>query len=264
MPQKPSPLPSVELHGQQATFLEFQQGRDVLLPGLSWLRPRIARVLQGVKEIHASDRVVQVKPGELIWIPGGLLVDVKNIPSNGLYRAEVLSLSPELFTQLPIAPPTEAERVPCLIPLSGAPIQESWERVVEGYKEDLPTAPKIFRVLELLAWVQSTGIQFSSAKPAFHQRLLERFSSDPGKVWRLSGLSRDLAMSEDTLQRRLARENTTFRSVLQEARLCKALTLLQTTDHHVSWIAEEVGFTSASHFALRFRTRFGVSPSQIR
>lgn len=264
MTQKSAPYPSLELHRQQATFLEFQQGRDVLLPGLSWLRPRIARVLQGHKEIHSADRVVRVKPGELIWIPGGLLVDVKNIPSNGLYRAEVLSLSPELFTQLPIAPHAETGLFPCLISLCGAPIQEAWERVVAGYKENLPTTPKLFRVLELLAWVQSTGIQLSSARPAFHQRLLEQFSSDPGKDWRLSGLSRDLAMSEDTLQRRLARENTTFRSVLQEARLCKALTLLQTTDHHVSWIAEEVGFTSASHFALRFRARFGVSPSQIR
>lgn len=250
--------------GHPATFLEFQQGRDVLLPGLSWVRPRIARVVQGRKEIRAAGRTVRVLPGEMIWIPGTLLVDVQNIPSEGLYRAEVLSLSPEWFTHLPVAPQAPADLVPRLLPLETPPIRGAWERVVEACKGDFPSGPKTFRILELLAWVQSTGVQLSTAKPTFHQRLLDLFSSDPRRDWRLSTLARDLAMSEDTIQRRLARENIRFRALLQEARLGKALTLLQTTDHPVGWVAEDVGFASASHFAQRFRARFGVSPSHIR
>lgn len=258
------PSPSSDLQGHSATFLEFQQGRDVLLPGLSWVRPRIARVLQGRKEIRTAGSAVRVLPGEMIWIPGTLLVDVQNIPSEGLYRAEVLSLAPEWFTHLPVTPQAPADLVPRLLPLDDPPIRGAWERVVEACKGDFPPAPKSFRILELLAWVQAAGVQLSTAKPTFHQRLLDQFSSDPGRDWRLSTLSRELAMSEDSIQRRLAKENIRFRALLQEARLCKALTLLQTTDDPVSWVAEEVGFASASHFAMRFRARFGVSPSHIR
>lgn len=71
-------------------------------------------------------------------------------------------------------------------------------------------------------------------------------------------------MSEATLRRRLAEDGRTFRDILAEQRMSTALSLLQTTTLPVSQVAEAVGYRSASRFAARFRTRFGVLPSDVR
>ena len=73
-----------------------------------------------------------------------------------------------------------------------------------------------------------------------------------------------MAMSEATLRRRLAADGTSFSALLTDLRMTRALGMLQTTDLPVGTIAAEVGYASASRFALRFRDRFGVSPSAIR
>ena len=46
--------------------------------------------------------------------------------------------------------------------------------------------------------------------------------------------------------------------------MCFAMMLLQATDHAVTRVALEVGYESASRFAIRFRERFGFSPGAIR
>jgi transcriptional regulator GlxA family with amidase domain len=49
-----------------------------------------------------------------------------------------------------------------------------------------------------------------------------------------------------------------------DARMSLALTLLQASDLSVNNIANAVGYSSASRFAVRFRQRFGFAPSAIR
>jgi transcriptional regulator GlxA family with amidase domain len=43
-----------------------------------------------------------------------------------------------------------------------------------------------------------------------------------------------------------------------------AMVLLQSTQHAVNRIALQVGYESASRFAIRFRERFGFAPTAIR
>lgn len=72
------------------------------------------------------------------------------------------------------------------------------------------------------------------------------------------------AMSEATLRRKLADEGTKLSEILVDTRLSFALTLLQSTAQSVTQIALNVGYQTPSHFATRFRSRFGVPPTPIR
>nr|WP_274708848.1 helix-turn-helix transcriptional regulator [Variovorax sp. S12S4] len=80
----------------------------------------------------------------------------------------------------------------------------------------------------------------------------------------MASVAARLAMSEATLRRRLSAEGATFASVLTDARMSFAMTLLQSTDHAVTRIASSVGYDSASRFSVRFRARFGFAPTAVR
>lgn len=56
---------------------------------------------------------------------------------------------------------------------------------------------------------------------------------------------------------------TTYQALLQ-VRLTRAQELLRTTQQTVVSIALEVGFCDASHFAVHFRHKVGVTPAQYR
>jgi AraC family transcriptional regulator len=53
-------------------------------------------------------------------------------------------------------------------------------------------------------------------------------------------------------------------SYLIDRRLAKARVLLKTSNHDLREIALAVGFSSHAHMTLAFRTRLGVTPSQLR
>jgi AraC-like DNA-binding protein len=89
-------------------------------------------------------------------------------------------------------------------------------------------------------------------------------ATDPQQSWRAEDVAAQLAISPATLRRRLAAEGTSFRAVLEETRLARALTLIQTTNLPLKHIADDCGYLSPSRFAARFRQRFGSLPSELR
>ena len=71
-------------------------------------------------------------------------------------------------------------------------------------------------------------------------------------------------LSSRTLQRRLADEGLTYRELLDECRYEAAVWLIENTEHNISEIASQVGYTDPSHFARAFRRVAGVSPREYR
>ncbi len=51
---------------------------------------------------------------------------------------------------------------------------------------------------------------------------------------------------------------------LLSTRIERARELLTAKDRSVTWVAEEVGFTSPYHFSATFKSMIGVSPSEFR
>jgi AraC-like DNA-binding protein len=77
-------------------------------------------------------------------------------------------------------------------------------------------------------------------------------------------VARRLALSTRSLQRALREAGTTYRLELKAFRLRRAQELLRQGDRNLSWIAEEVGFSSVQHFATAYRRAIGDTPSAWR
>ena len=66
--------------------------------------------------------------------------------------------------------------------------------------------------------------------------------------------------SPRTLRRRLAHEGTTWRKVVDDIKLSRALRLLREGRSTEREIAEELGYSDLAHFIRFFRRRMGVAP----
>ena len=66
------------------------------------------------------------------------------------------------------------------------------------------------------------------------------------------------------LQRALREAGTTYRAELDAFRIRRAHELLRQDERSLSWIAHELGFSSAQHFATAFRRAMGETPSVWR
>ncbi len=73
-----------------------------------------------------------------------------------------------------------------------------------------------------------------------------------------------LGMSTRSLQRVLRDAGTTHRAELDAFRIRRAKELLRREERTLTWIAQELGFSSAQHFATAFRRAMGETPSSWR
>jgi AraC-like DNA-binding protein len=102
-----------------------------------------------------------------------------------------------------------------------------------------------------------------------HSRLFDRLMhtlkgrfQDPDLS--LAAVADEHGISKRTLYYAFAAANTTFVDELMSLRLEHARELLSHRDLSVTEVAASCGFNDSSHFARRFRKRFGVAPGQLR
>ena len=244
---------------------------DLLAPGVIVLRqavratfraliaevPAILRVERGQKVLRGAVQAV-VPQGALVLIPAHLPLDVENHPgTDGTYRATALLLS-------------------AAVPGPRGPSSATWcddPRALAAFDRALAlqrsvSVPQPLRdhaVAEVLLWLDAAGLRLPpDAAPTLADRVRRITGAALDRPWRAAEVARTLAMSEATLRRKLAAEGQGWADLLADQRMCRALGLLQTTRLSVGVIAAEVGYTSASRFAVRFRARFGISPGVIR
>ena len=93
-------------------------------------------------------------------------------------------------------------------------------------------------------------------------RVREHLSSIDGAPHTIAGAARRLAMSERTLRRRLAEENTTFRDLADEVHRMLAEELLATGALSVEDIALRLGYAEATSFIAAFKRWTGTTPAR--
>ncbi|MGY3571753.1 helix-turn-helix transcriptional regulator [Vibrio paucivorans] len=76
-------------------------------------------------------------------------------------------------------------------------------------------------------------------------------------------VAKRLLTSSRTLNRRLADAQTTFKTLLNNYRLEKALTLLKNPNNNMTEIAFQLGFSELSSFTRAFKRWTGESPSEV-
>lgn len=233
-------------------------------------RPALILLRHGTKSLQSGARRWTVDGGDAIAIAGGQSFDVSNrLSASGLFEARWLVWDTAVIDRF------EQQHQPVARPLSDAKVLrqvgngfvDAIDRAaaaVSGVAE-VPDDVARHRLAELLVWLSAAGIRFAMPKAVTTVgRLRALFGEAVSEAWTMPAVAARLAMSEATLRRRLSAEGTSFGEVLADVRMSFAMTLLQSTDRPVAFIAAGVGYESASRFAIRFRERFGFAPTAIR
>jgi len=233
-------------------------------------RPALILVRHGIKTLHSPRGEWVIKAGEAVALAGGQSFDVTNrLSDRGLYEARWLVWDSAILERFGSA---VAEGGPVLSGAASlgkvdAAFSGAFDRALEaiGDVRHIPGDVAAHRLGEILVWLSLRGIRFPAKENlSLAMRVRRLVESALAEDWPAPQVAERLALSEATLRRHLAREGTTLSDLLTDTRMAYALLLLQSTNQAVNRIALDVGYESASRFAIRFRERFGFPPSAVR
>jgi AraC-like DNA-binding protein len=249
--------------GQAAVHLAIRQARTAAFHALVSERPLVARVCTGVKRIEGPAGTVDFTAGSIGTLPPRLPLTISNVPPlHGPYLTEAMVLNEDIVAGLDIAP----NPLPALRATHDTRVAAAFGRSAAALADpDCPERLRRHLVEELLLWLAEVGIGFGKLRPAtLTDRLRAMISEAPGTDWHAKRAARALGVSEATMRRRLAETGTSFSGTLIDVRMAAALALLQSSAMSVTQVAFAAGYASPSRFAVRFRERFGLSPSELR
>lgn len=234
--------------------------------------PLLMRVRRGQKILIDGEHRQQAGPGQLVAVPAGTELELMNLPEAGAYVCEVLQFAPALLqhcrdSHAGVFAGLLARPDPALIcPLDALPAR-LWDEVFAAASQQEPDELLQHRaegLLLALALAGHGGSLFIDRSAALTRRVQQMLLLQPGRDWTVDDLAVALGVGASTLRRQLAQEGTSFRELLEQVRLNSALALLQGSRQPVARIAEQCGYASPSRFAVRFRSRFGMSPQELR
>lgn len=231
--------------------------------------PSLILVQAGRKRIRSAGVTVTADRGEMLAVPAGSEIEVTNaLPAAGPYEAFCLAFDPELSSTIETAP-AQARIIASAVALGRPPayLLSAFQRALTSCERPADSPQNIVRhqFQEVLLALEAMGWRFdvrAANKPA--ARLRRLLGSDPARRWKVREVGRSLGMSEATLRRRLEEDGLSFRTIIAQVRMGRALTLLQSSDRPVTQIAYDVGYESLSQFTAKFRRHFGQSPSRLR
>ncbi len=247
------------------------QGRELEILRIRVDQPALIFVDRGIKAVR-TDRgaTVRALPGQAIVLGANQTVDFTNSVTDGSrYEARWLVFEPALLDD-PYYRDRCAGKEASLASLAahgGGHLAGAFRHAgLALATSEIPDPVARQRMLEVLHWLAEHGIvlRSSTANLGVAAKVRALIGGRLDRTWSADGVAGALALSEATLRRRLAAESTSLTELLTDARMATALTLLQATTQPVADIALAVGYESPSRFAVRFRQRFGFSPTAVR
>ncbi|MBB4183691.1 AraC-like DNA-binding protein [Sinorhizobium terangae] len=232
--------------------------------------PALVQVRSGTKVVIIRDTPLRFTAGDFGLLPDHQPMTIENIPNAAQnYEARALPISRHLFEETyarlaSVAPPRTPLAMKAVdLPGEAVALFDFW--CSPENLATLPSAVATVRLMELITWFALSGAVLGNRGSLLLQdRLRQMIETDPAHGWTLGHAASAFHMSEATLRRKLAAENTSFTETLSDTRMTRALALLQTTMLSIANIAQEVGYDSPSQFAARFKDRFGVNPRDVR
>ena len=226
-------------------------------------------ITKGTKEVVCPiNGKLTGQQGDVVIFPPNSVVTMENHPRlDDDYKATGVSFTKQLvhtvFHERKFVSQPDGIQIIEAIPDNPMSILALIEQTLND--TDLPPTILQHRLLEPLIWLKSKGIAlFHAHDESPLSRVRAVIESDIGRSWKSKEVSEQLAMSEATLRRTLAKTGDKFSKILKNTRLEHGLSLLQSTTDPITEIALTCGFKTPSHFSDVFKDRFGIKPSQIR
>lgn len=226
-------------------------------------------VRAGRKTLRWPQGELVVKAGQAAAVAGGQTFDIVNEPDtqSGVFHAEWIAFDEAVPLQF-AEHYGNAAALGNAVLLQGFPgLQAAFDYALATLVE--PSSPELVVQAALhgvLACLHCGHIALTAVgrNVRLVHRLRRAIAAHPAEAWTAERAAAQQYVSTATLRRHLAEEGLSFRSLLVDVRMMRALTLLQVSDWPVARIAEEVGYESASRFTARFRQRFGFLPTAVR
>ncbi len=243
-------------------------------------RPIIVSVLAGTKTIYLDEQEYIFKAGELFFLPSAIAIDVINQPdlNSGEYIALVLELSSNLIERIRLAYPEvvdethsnnfQSKNIRLDIPLS-PDLAETFIHLVKNVVDNVQEADISYlnehHIIEVILRLLRSDLReqiLQVVYPDFLTYICHILHRDLSFSWSATKLAEELGISVSTLKRRLKAKNVSFKQILLQERMNKAMRLLKQDRYAIAEIAIACGYESPSRFATRFfneRTYFGKS-----
>ena len=257
------------LQHKQLTAGEVSASKMHRLHQVKLFFPAICHITHGSKVIVQDDNRLVATRDALIIIPANTSMEIINQPANGMFRSDLLMLSPEILAEfkahyLKSWPGTSLHSL--CVPLSEG-LAFMWDNLLHAVRQDLPEALQKHQAFGLLLALLHDGV----AGPLLIERnnnLTEQVRQivmlSPAKNWSVQEIAGQLAIGESTLRRRLKDESQSYRLIVEEVRMSLALSQLQSTTLPIGEIASRCGYLSGSRFTARFREHYGCLPKTVR
>jgi AraC-like DNA-binding protein len=250
---------------EHATVVAQQHYR---LHAVSCDLPLLIIPLQGHKRLRNGEQWFDCSPGEFLMLHHAQQVDIENLPAtDGPYRALVISFPWRLLevarSFLAMHPTAASSSTVSISQGPLAPLEQALASYLACAADD-PLGIDHVSLGLLLALARAGHDGFTHARdPSLAARARLLIAAEPARDWKSADLEARFAISSATLRRRLQEEQSSFRKLLQEARLHHGLQLLQTQRQPLKSTAAACGYSSLASFNRAFAQRFGLEPSAV-
>ncbi len=248
-------------HGNRLfSYCSFDRER---LKAIELPNPIIGIILRGEKEVWLGDTTQVFEAGTVFVLPGRVRMDVVNIPAERApYEAlllEVPSLPPGIAPLID-RPRLGSGGLEFRIPLNSDLVDALVHAATSIASDTMGEAVKTLRLTEVLTLMQP----LAAARPLFQTSLPEDVAwlirAAPSEAWTVERIAERLGLGASTLRRRLTSEGQSFRQILRAERLKAGQSALASGASSLV-AAQAAGYNSRSHFARRYRERYGRSPA---
>ncbi len=148
---------------------------------------------------------------------------------------------------------------------------EANKRIKESFDDIIKADNDHDRTISFMHFCKTSGIEQSilklvlfSALTTFGNKVIDLIESDLSKKWTLRILADEFNLSEIAIRKKLESERISFRDLILEIRMKKALSLLIENELPVSQISTRIGYHNTSYFISYFRSFFGITPKQLQ
>ena len=247
---------------QLLPFSIYTSTKEQYLLNVPVVKPLFIAVLGGNKKLGKNDEI-NCQSGNFIFLSDSPSINMRNIPKGEDYLALLIEFDYQDFEGLDTSAINKEKY--CI-----GEISREITKFLEQFVDFGSWAPKALwslrrkELLTLLCQLGYSNILSMAANPKVGHRLHSIIAQNPSNDMSMQNICAQLAMSESTIRRKLKQEGTSIQVIKDQVKLGLGLHLLQTTLKPIGLIAQTCGYHSQSRFTDRFKSRFGITPSELR